>query len=184
MVNKDKNEQEVLDVKGLNIIIKLCKNMLKIVYVVAIILGIYGVIRLGKELGIFKTVLTILKVISPLFIGIIIAWLFSPLVNFLRKKKVKKGLAVAIVYVVIITAIVLLLGAIIPTLYRQIQDFAAVIPSIFDKIQNWMNAVFKSLNGINGINVKEVQANLYTQLESMGTNLFLQWLCKPNVLYT
>lgn len=171
MVNKDKNEQEVLDVKGLNIIIKLCKNMLKIVYVVAIILGIYGVIRLGKELGIFKTVLTILKVISPLFIGIIIAWLFSPLVNFLRKKKVKKGLAVAIVYVVIITAIVLLLGAIIPTLYRQIQDFAAVIPSIFDKIQNWMNAVFKSLNGINGINVKEVQANLYTQLESMGTNL-------------
>ena len=171
MVNKDKNEQEVLDIKGLNIIIKLCKNMLKIVYVVAIILGIYGIIRLGKELGIFKTILTILKVISPLFIGIIIAWLFSPLVNFLRKKKVKKGLAVAIVYIVILTAIVLLLGAIIPTLYKQIQDFAAVIPSIFDKIQNWLNAVFKSLNGINGINVKEIQVNLYTQLENMGKNL-------------
>ena len=166
MENKEK-----LDIKGLNIIIKLCKNMLKIAYVLAIILGIYAFIILGKELGIFKTLVTILKVLSPLFIGIVIAWLFSPLVNFLTKKKVKRGLAVAIVYIVLISAVVLILGAIIPTLYKQIQDFAAVIPSIFDKIHKWLNAIFKSLGSINGLNIKEIQSNLYAQIEGIGTNL-------------
>lgn len=171
MENKEKQGQEKLDIKGLNLIIKLCKNMLKIIYVLAIILGIYGFIILGKELGIFKTIVTILKVLSPLFIGIVIAWLFSPLVNFLTKKKVKRGLAVAIVYVVLITAVVLILGAIIPTLYKQIQDFAAVIPSIFDKIRQWLNAIFKSLGNINGLNIKDIQTNLYTQIEGIGKNL-------------
>ena len=166
MENKEK-----LDIKGLNIIIKLCKNMLKIAYVLAIILGIYAFIILGKELGIFKTLVTILKVLSPLFIGIVIAWLFSPLVNFLTKKKVKRGLAVAIVYIVLISAVVLILGAIIPTLYKQIQDFAAVIPNIFDKIHKWLNAIFKSLGSINGLNIKEIQSNLYAQIEGIGTNL-------------
>lgn len=169
MENKEKQEQ--LDIKGLNIIIKLCKNMLKIAYIVAIILGIYGFIILGKELGVFKTIVTILKVLSPLFIGIVIAWLFSPLVNFLTKKKIKRGLAVSIVYIVLISIVVLILGAIIPTLYKQIQDFAAVIPSIFEKIRNWINTIFSQLNNINGINVRDVQVNLYTQLEEIGTNL-------------
>ncbi len=172
MENKEKQEQqEQLDIKGLNIIIKLCKNMLKIAYIVAIILGIYGFIILGKELGVFKTIVTILKVLSPLFIGIVIAWLFSPLVNFLTKKKIKRGLAVSIVYIVLISIVVLILGAIIPTLYKQIQDFAAVIPSIFEKIRNWINTIFSQLNNINGINVRDVQVNLYTQLEEIGTNL-------------
>lgn len=168
-----KIENEKLDIKGLNTIIKISKNMLKIVYVVSVILGIYAFIILGKEMGFFKTIVKILQVISPLFIGIVVAWLFSPLVNFLTKKKIRRGLAVAIVYVVLLGVIGVILGALIPTLYRQIQDFALVIPNIFDKIQEWINAVFKSLNSINGINIKDVQVSLFNEIEQLGKDLTL-----------
>ena len=37
MENKEKVEQEKLDIKGLNLIIKLCKNMLKIHLLIALL---------------------------------------------------------------------------------------------------------------------------------------------------
>ena len=43
-----------------------------------------------KNLEIFKVLGSILGVISPFFIGLVIAWLLDPAVTYLQKKNVKK----------------------------------------------------------------------------------------------
>lgn len=165
------SNNEKLDMKEINVVIRLLKQMLKIVFVLAIILGIYVIIVLGKELGIFRVVLTLIKVISPLFIGVVIAWLFNPIVKFLEKKKLKRGLATVLIYIVFIGLLALVIGTLIPTLYEQIQDFVQIIPNIFDKIQEWINTIFKSLDGTSGLDMNSIKDGLFTKLENVGTDM-------------
>ena len=164
-------DNEKIDILGINTIIKILKNILKIGYVLAIILGIYGFIVLGKEMGIFAFILKLLQILSPLFIGLVIAWLFDPIVNFLQKKKLRRGLATALIYVVFISLFLLIIGTVIPTLYEQIQDFASVIPTIFDKIQEWINTVFTSLNNISNFDLTAIKDSIFTKMETMGTDM-------------
>ena len=85
-----KKETKEIDKKKLNDLIGLSKNTVKILYILLIIIGIYAVIRLTKELKILELIITILKVIAPLFIGFIVAWLFDPLVKWLQKKELEE----------------------------------------------------------------------------------------------
>lgn len=169
---EDKNTSEVkLDVKGINSIIKLTKKLLKICLYVAVILGIYAFIVLGKESGLFAMILKLLQIIAPLFIGIVIAWLFNPLVKWFVKKGVRRGLAAVIIYLIFIGSIVLFMGSLMPTLYTQVQEFAKVIPDIFDKVQDWGDNLFQSLDGIANFDASAAQENLLNQVENFGSNL-------------
>lgn len=165
------NKYEALDIKGINVIIKIAKTLLKIALVLSIILGIYVAIVLGKELGIFQKILKILQVISPLFIGVLIAWLFNPFVKWMEKKKIKRGLATTLIYIVFVGIIVIILGTLIPTLYGQIQDFVGVMPSIFDKIKDWINALFESLDGATGLDIDAIKASLFKKIELSGSDM-------------
>ena len=164
--------EEKLDVKGLNVIIRLLKNMLKIGYVLAIILGIYAFIVLGKEAGIFKTIIILLQIISPLFIGLVIAWLFNPMVKWLERKKIKRKFGTVIVYLGFLGVLTLIVSVLIPTLFDQVEDFIGIIPGIFDKMQEWVNTVFDGTSGLAEIiDMKTMKANLFEQLETMGNDI-------------
>ena len=128
-----KNDQE-LDIKKVNDVVGLSKRILKITYVLFIILAIYVIIILSKELNIMNFVITILKIVSPLFIGIVISWLFSPFVTLLQKKGIKRGLGAAITYILLIGGVGIVVWSIVPTLSEQINDFANMIPQIFNTI--------------------------------------------------
>lgn len=73
--NKEINIQEV------NAVIGLSKRILKLLYVVMIVAIVFLASILLKDWGVFTFIKTLLKVISPLFIGFIIAWLFNPAVK-------------------------------------------------------------------------------------------------------
>ena len=92
---KKKNE---LDTNGLNEIIYLGKNILKISFVILIIGIILAGTILLKELGVFNFLGSVLNVLSPLFIGFILAWLFAPLVDKMTKRGTSRILASTIVY--------------------------------------------------------------------------------------
>ena len=81
---KKKNE---LDTNGLNEIIYLGKNILKLSFIILIIGIILAGTVLLKELGVFKFIRSVLNVLAPLFIGFIVAWLFAPLVDKMTKKE-------------------------------------------------------------------------------------------------
>ncbi len=173
IVNEEvkKNKEVKLDVRGINSIIKLTRKLLQIGLYMAIILIIYFGIVLGKEAGLFELIVNVLGIISPLFIGLVIAWLFNPLVNKLKNRGINRTLSAVLVYVVILGVITLALFALVPTLYTQIQDFAKVIPTIFDKFQNYIDGVFQKLDTIQNFDAWAIRDGLFEQIEGVGTGI-------------
>ena len=126
------NNKEV-NYKKLNEVISLSSRLLKIFYVVIIVVAIYTCTIIAKEWKILDTVKTIISLLSPLFIGLIFAWLLRPLVNYLEGKKVRRWITIVSIYVVILSLLYLLLSTIIPLLYEQVLELAKLLPSIFNK---------------------------------------------------
>lgn len=85
MINKNRDEK--LNVSKINEGVKLGVNVLKILYFLIVVISIYIATLLLAKWKVLPFLLEILKVISPLFIGLIIAWLFDPLVTKLQKKE-------------------------------------------------------------------------------------------------
>ena len=173
IVNEEvkKNKEVKLDVRGINSIIKLTRKLLQIGLYMAIILIIYFGIVLGKEAGLFELIVNVLGIISPLFIGLVIAWLFNPLVNKLKNRGINRTLSAVLVYVVILGVITLALFALVPTLYTQVQDFAKVIPTIFDKFQNYIDGIFQKLDTIQNFDAWAIRDGLFEQIEGVGTGI-------------
>lgn len=171
MFSKKEKNKENLNIAKLNDVITLTNKILKIVYILTAVLGVYVVIMLCKELQIKGLLLTILGVITPLFIGIFVAWLFDPLVTYLQRKGMRRGLGAFITYLLFIGAIVIIVWAIIPILYEQVNDFAKSIPTIFDSIQSWGNNIFDILNNIDGIDAESIKNDLFNKVEEIGISI-------------
>ena len=75
------DDKEKINYEKLNEIIKILNVMLIIVFVLVIVLVLYVSTKVLAEWGIFKFISNILAVISPLFIGVFVAWLLNPIVN-------------------------------------------------------------------------------------------------------
>ncbi len=86
-----------LNYRKFNQVLKVSHRVLKILYFLAIIACIFTVIIVAKELKILAFILSVLKVLSPLFIGLVIAWLFDPVVTFFKKKGIKRIFSVIII---------------------------------------------------------------------------------------
>lgn len=78
---------------------------------------------LFQPIGIFITTL-----FFPILIAGFLFFLFNPIVNFLSKWKIPKGLAIILMYVVFLGLISLLVGIVGPSLSRQVADLFRDIP--------------------------------------------------------
>ena len=170
MFNKKNNEKEV-DIKKLNDVISMTKKILSIAYIFIIIAGIYAATLIFKEWKVGTFFLNLLKIVSPLFIGIVVAWLLEPLVKFLKNHKVNRTLATSLVYIALILLIVLIISSLIPLLSEQINEIVKSIPSISSQIQNWINDVFSKIGNIDGIDISLLKSELFVKLEEIGSNL-------------
>ena len=170
-----KEEKEIkgnkLNYRKLNQVLKVSHRVLKILYFLAIIACIFTIIIVAKELKILTFILSVLKVLSPLFIGLIIAWLFDPVVTFLSKKGVKRIFSVLIIYALLLSAIGLIVGSIIPILYDQIISFASSIPSLFKSIESTLDNVLDKLQGVDGVDVESIKETITKQLENASSGL-------------
>ena len=157
---RNKNDKE-LDYKSLNEILKVGSKLADIFYVISIIAIILLGTYLIKEWGILKFIGKIIAVISPIFIGFIIAWLFDPLVRWFQKKKIPRLVGCILVYLMILGGLFLLLYLIVPTFIDQIKDFAGTIPDLVKDFTNIVDAFFKSLSSKAAINVSEIKKEIY-----------------------
>ena len=171
MFGKRKLDQKELDKKKLNELITLCKNTLKILYILLIIIGIYAIIRLTKEIKILEFIIIILKVIAPLFIGFVIAWLFDPLVKWLQKKGIRRSIGTILTYIILIGIITLVIGGLIPLLSEQINEFIKVIPNIIDKARLLLDETIGKLSIINGLDVENIKKEILDKIVDIGTNI-------------
>ena len=137
-----------------------------------IVAGIYAGIIVLKEIKVLSFLFSVLKIISPLFIGLIIAWLLDPIVTYLNKKGLKRIFGSLICYVVMFLLIILILGSLIPVLYDQINDFVTLtLPSMFETTKNLINDFFNNFKNIDGFDVMSMKNEVFKKLEVYTTSL-------------
>ena len=168
---KESRGKSKINYKKLNEMLKISHNVLKIFYVLAIIVCIYVVLKVCQELKILNFVLDILAILSPLFMGLAIAWLFNPVVTFLKKKGIKRVFGVSIIYVLFLGVISLIVGSILPILYDQIISFAGTVPSIFNGIESTLDEFLGIFSDIEGINVESIKNAIINQLEALSDGI-------------
>lgn len=161
-----KNKKEELDKKSLNEVIGLSKRILNILYIVLIAGTVLAVITIFKISGLFNLLMGVLKVISPLFIGFIIAWLFNPLVKKLNDKGIPKVLSALIVYAIFLVILFLFIRVFIPVVYSQLNELLYKVPGI---IENVINVVEDFINqfSIGALDITSFKTNVLTSMETL-----------------
>lgn len=165
MKNKDKiNYQKV------NEAITLASKLLKIFYVVVIVGIIFLITLVFKEWQVLSFLLKLLKVCSPLFIGIAIAWLLNPIVSWLEKNGIKRVWGSSIVFLTLIGIIMIVLLTLIPLVNGQLNDVISMIPNVFNSVKDFISGIFNSLNNIQGVDVTAIENNVFSVIEGFITD--------------
>ncbi len=168
---KKRDKDESLDYKKLNEGIKTGATLLKIFLVLAVVILIYVSTKLLGEWKVFPFIKSILSIISPFFIGIVIAWLFDPIVKYLNKKGVSRTLGTVFVYVIFLTLIYLILRIMIPSVYSQLNDLISSVPNFLTYLKESIDGIFESLTNISGYDLAGVKSGLYDTINNLGKSL-------------
>ena len=164
-----KNSNKI-DYDNLNEVIDISKRILKVTLYLIILALVVLCIHLGKEVKIFSFIINILKVATPFFIGIVIAWLLDTIVTWLSKKKVKRTIGSSFVFLIFIAVLYLFFRLLVPMLYSQINDFVGILPSLFTKVGNFIGTTFSNLAG-SGLDLSSVEQSIYDGVEKIAINL-------------
>ena len=160
-----------IDITSLNQILKTSKKIINIGYFMAIIAIILLSTYLIKEWKLLKILGDLLVVISPIFIGILIAWAFDPLVTNLQKKKIPRLLGSLIAYVLLLGVLFLIAYIFVPQLLSQIKSFITRAPDIFQDISNFaMNFIRKTDTG-NFININNLKNEIANNITDFGAKI-------------
>ncbi len=166
-LNKDKK----IDIEGLNEVISISKRLLKIGLTVTVIAVVVLCLYLLRTLNIFGIIKEVLIVISPVFIGLVLAWLFDPLVTFLTKKKIPRVVSCILVYLVFFGLLALLLFVMTPSFVNQIKEFVKTIPSILVDAKNFISNIVNSFSSNHGLDLTSVKTQIFAYLEMFSNNL-------------
>jgi predicted PurR-regulated permease PerM len=120
------------------------------VYAAAICAALIFLIFCGVYFSnIWDGFLHILGVLSPLIYGCIIAYIFTPIVNFFERKLligikhgvVRRGVSVFNTYILFFAVITLLVYAVVPQIVRSFNDLQTTLALFTDSIQDWLNTI-------------------------------------------
>ena len=171
--NKDK--KTTLNVEQINEGVVLLNKMLRILFIVLIVGAIMIITYVFKEWKIVAFIKAFLKVLSPLFIGIVIAWLFNPIVTFLTKHKLSRVWATIIVYSIFIALLVILLVNSVPVITGQINDFINIVPSITKNLTEFINKLISIFEPVLGNNTAQVKQEIFNSIIQVGKDITIEF---------
>jgi len=160
--------RDKLDTEELNKVINTGSKILKLFYVFMIIAMVIGITFILKEWNVIPFVLKVLGVMSPFFVGFVLAWLLNPMVTKLTDRGMNRTISVVIVYVLLIVVIYLFCWAVIPTLINQINEMAKLIPDMLTEVKDVIDTVFKKISSTINIDMSEVKINFITYVENFA----------------
>lgn len=148
-------------------------RLLKLLYIMLIIMTIYIVTLIGDKLQIMPFIGKMLSILSPLFIGLVLAWLFNPLITWMQKHKIKRVFGALIVFIVLIGLLALMLIEIVPVIIEQVQTIN--FGKITSDVQNWINNF--TIEGIDLTSTKEAIIKKITELASeFDATSIISWI--------
>lgn len=167
---KDKLKNIDIEDKKVSNLIQRTNKLVKLLYFLLIIGIILASIVIAKELRIVNFLISILKVLSPLFIGFVIAWLFNPIIKKINDSGIPKILSTLIVYFIFVTFIVVFVRIFIPVLYKQLNDLVVSLPNILDKISLTFERIMNKFS-MDGIDLSNVVKNISVSLKEYTLNI-------------
>lgn len=170
MFRKHFNSKKI-DIENVNGVLSLTNKILKIAYILIVIIAIYAITLIGKEWNVLQFFLTVIRILAPLFVGIVIAWLFNPFVTWLQKRGVRRGIGTVVTYFLIFSILYVMMQAIIPLLIYQINDFVKTLPDIFNTVKVWIEDLFARAGNLINMDTKGVQQDIFREIETFGTGL-------------
>lgn len=170
MFRKHFNSKKI-DIENVNGVLSLTNKILKIAYILIVIIAIYAITLIGKEWNVLQFFLTVIRILAPLFVGIVIAWLFNPFVTWLQKRGVRRGIGTVVTYFLIFSILYIMMQAIIPMLIYQINDFVKTLPDIFNTVKIWIEDLFARAGNLINMDTKGVQQDIFREIEDFGTGL-------------
>lgn len=75
----------------------------------------------------------LLDVMKPVFIALLISYIFNPVVDFLEEKRLSRAAAILIIYSILITVLIIILVFFIPKLMHSIRELIQTIPDYFER---------------------------------------------------
>lgn len=153
-----------------NEVIDLSKKILHFFYIAMIIATVFIVTLIAREWGVWNFILNILSVLSPFFIGFVLAWILNPIVNKLEKKKMPRVVGSMLVYAIMILSIALFVGYMLPVIYDQIQVLIRNLPSIFNEVEIFMNNIVSRLGNIDGVDFVSIKNQIFTTITGSFNN--------------
>ncbi|MBR3229933.1 MAG: AI-2E family transporter [Bacilli bacterium] len=160
-----------VDVKKINEVADLSSKVLRILYFLLLAALCYFVIIIFKETQVFSFIKTIFKVVFPLFIGLLIAWLFDPFVKWLEGKGVKRIIGAAITYFIIFIVLYLVLSSLIPLLIDQVKEIIKMSPYIFDKMKEWASDFFVQIENNSSLDVSKLKGEIFSSINDFASRL-------------
>ena len=166
-----KNKEKEIDYSSLNNILKTGNKLINIIFIMAVVAAILLSTYLIKEWGLLGIIKEFLVVISPIFIGFLIAWLFEPLVTIMQKKKIPRILGCIIVYLGIISVLFLIVYLFIPSLIEEVKDFVKVAPEIYDDLSNFVLNIIKRFDTNNYVNITALKKEITSWISDFGISI-------------
>lgn len=163
---KDKDKE--LDVTSLNELIRVGRNVLKILFILGIVSLVFLATYILRDWGITSGILTILKIMTPLFIGLIVAWILDPAVCFLEKKGASRTISTIGVFTAFMFIVILLFWLIIPSFANQVQDVIGILPKMIDSVNSWLDNLFSDLTNIYNYDFSIIEENIYSAFQEMS----------------
>ena len=157
---EDKNREKI-NVKNLNRCIKEYRKLGHLLNILAIIVIAVLALYIINKLHILSFILDILKLLIPLFLGFIFAWLFTPLIDKLNKK-MPRIVASILVYLIIIGLIIMVFALVIPNFILQIKDLVSALPDILDEVKELATKYLGTNNSL--------EENIFKMADTMIAN--------------
>ncbi len=149
------DKEKKLDTKTLNELIKTGSILLKIMLAVFILAIVVLVIYLLDKTNVLITIGRVLGILSPLFIGLLIAWLLEPGIRYFTKNKVGRKLATVVVYLIFIFLLILVIALIIPEFISQVNELIIKVPDFLKSVNTFINDAFKNAGDVDLSGIKK-----------------------------
>lgn len=160
-----------LNVRKINDVADKASRVLNVTYFLLLALGVYLILLLFKETNILNFLWTVVKIVAPLFIGVLIAWLFDPFIKWMQTKGIKRTFGAIITYLILFFIVFLIGAALIPLLADQISEFAKIAPSVFESIKDWCLGLFEYLNNIQNIDTEALKDEFFSRFNDIAAGV-------------
>lgn len=165
-----RKNKEKLDLNEVNEVVGLSKKILHLFYIAMIIAMVLIVTIILREWGVIGVLISILKVLSPLFIGFIVAWILNPLVKKMEKKGFPRMAGALLIYAAFLVFLILFIRILIPTIYNQLNELLASLPELFNQVESYVTNLFDNLTNLKGFDFSSIKQNLMESINTFFTN--------------